>query len=568
MPVYLPSTIVISIKRYHFNEFGRLVKDRTCINTDQPISFKNIGGLVTELYECSAVLHHGLTPTSGHYTSVIKAGKKFITIDDELVKINQRHTLNTDGYIVVFRSACMTDTDEIKVACTCLANSGCLELLTLHMDNSLFVSPQRQLIVERLHHLRMSDYYTPNDPEMLSLIRNILTSSDVYIVTTLLNYLLLMSPVERKSIYGLGLIRKFVCPTCQISETSQHHEAVVSSKTIWDTEMGTDHGIACQHCGRIQMVQECVSSVVTLKLVACYSPEKCTAVLLSTEDFIYVDNSRCVKHISATQSEQFVSGSDIIAFCDTKKIQTMSGINKANGKSFAEMFHWKGNLQFFDTAMKKQDIDIVEMFPDCIEYKGYKLDELEVKRYLSGWLNDDHINLYASAILTEDKANDLRECDKVMTEKTVLMPVNIDNKHWILLAILADEKTIVYMDPLGNYDENIVGKVMNFLQLWSFLSNSRKLDQTEWQVVNAATSPMFPTQTDYTSCDHDSASLNTVLYTNLSYGSIYVRDVLVKEVMVHILSGVLNLNYDETDTLCAESEISAVQFQREQKKNN
>ncbi|CAC5366776.1 unnamed protein product [Mytilus coruscus] len=345
-----------------------------------------------------------------------------------------------------------------------------------------------------------------------------------------------MSPVERKSIYGLGLIRKFVCTTCQISETSQHHEAVVSSKTIWDTKMGTDHGIACQYCGRIQMVQECVSSVVTLKLVACYSPEKCTAVLLSTEDFIYVDNSRCVKHISATQFEQFVSGSDIIAFCDTKKIQTMSGINKANGKSFAEMFHWKRNIQFFDTAMKKQDIDIVEMFPDCIEYKGYKLDELdrEVKRYLSGWLNDDHINLYAAAILTEDKANDLRilpaswyrlnldvdtfsgECDKVMTEKTVLMPVNIDNKHWILLAILADEKTIVYMDPL----------------------------------------------------DNDSASLNTVLYTNLSYGSIYVRDVLVKEVMVHILSGVLNLNYDETDTLCAESEISAVQFQREQKKNN
>ncbi|CAC5366775.1 USP3 [Mytilus coruscus] len=162
VPVYLPSTIVISIKRYHFNEFGRLVNDRTCINTDQPISFKNIGGLVTELYEFrSAVLHHGLTPTSGHYTSFIKAGKKFITIDDELVKINQRHTLNTDGYIVVFRSACMTDTDEIKVACTCLANSGCLELLTLHMDNSLFVSPQRQLIVERLHHLRMSDYYTP-----------------------------------------------------------------------------------------------------------------------------------------------------------------------------------------------------------------------------------------------------------------------------------------------------------------------------------------------------------------------------------------------------------------------
>ncbi|CAC5392293.1 unnamed protein product [Mytilus coruscus] len=105
-----------------------------------------------------------------------------------------------------------------------------------------------------------------------------------------------------------------------------------------------------------------------------------------------------------------------------------------------------------------------------------------------------------------------------MTEKTVLMPVNIDNKHWILLAILADEKTIVYMDPLGNYDENIVGKMMNFLQLWSFLSNNGKLDQTEWQVVNAATSPMFPTQTDYTSCG--------------IYVCLYIRQI-IKEIQMH-----------------------------------
>ncbi|CAC5392292.1 USP20_33 [Mytilus coruscus] len=185
------------------------------------------------------------------------------------------------------------------------------------------------------------------------------------------------------------------CPG--LSEVLKNDAEEFLSTAIADlfAAVGSDHMIkirevvTCVDCGNVGVqeqqypsLQLCIPKVaiaslqinkiysyesVTLKLVACYSPEKCTAVLLSTEDFIYVDNSRCVKHISATKFERFVSGSDIIAFCDTKKIQTTSGINKANGKSFAEMFHWKGNIQFFDTTIKKQDIDIVEMFPDCIE---------------------------------------------------------------------------------------------------------------------------------------------------------------------------------------------------------
>lgn len=66
---------------------------------------------------------------------------------------------------------------------------------------------------------------------------------------------------------------------------------------------------------------------------------------------------------------------------------------------------------------------------------------------------------------------------------------------------------------------------------------------------------------------HESAVLNTVLLENMTYGSAYIRDVLVKEVMIKLLSTSLCIEYEEANGLCKETEVSAIEFKRQNKKN-
>ena len=41
------------------------------------------------------------------------------------------------------------------------------------------------------------------------------------------------------------------------------------------------------------------------------------------------------------------------------------------------------------------------MFPGELEFKGIKLDKLEMKRFLNGWLTNKHIDIYVAAIIEQ-----------------------------------------------------------------------------------------------------------------------------------------------------------------------
>ncbi|CAC5364578.1 unnamed protein product [Mytilus coruscus] len=189
IPITLPTTVVISIKRYHLNQFQRIVKNATHISTDNPIQFRTEKSKPKEYTFRSAVLHHGYLPNSGHYTSVIKVGNRFISIDDTSIKPNIPTKLNTDGYVLVYRYTTLQSA-ETRNFYLCLSNSSCLDTLPLISENSNFMSPQKRNIIERLQEYEIVKGSENSEDELVYLLRNVPTSGGILFVGELLEDLL------------------------------------------------------------------------------------------------------------------------------------------------------------------------------------------------------------------------------------------------------------------------------------------------------------------------------------------------------------------------------------------
>ncbi|CAC5362366.1 USP36_42 [Mytilus coruscus] len=159
----------------------RIVKNATHISTDNPIQFRTEKSKPKEFTFRSAVLHHGYSPNSGHYTSVIKVGNKFISIDDTSIKPNIPTKLNTDGYVLVYRYTTLQSA-ETRNFCLCLSNSSCLDTLALISENSNFMSPQKRNIIERLQEYEIVKGSENSEDELVYLLRNVPTSGGILFV--------------------------------------------------------------------------------------------------------------------------------------------------------------------------------------------------------------------------------------------------------------------------------------------------------------------------------------------------------------------------------------------------
>ena len=193
------------------------------------------------------------------------------------------------------------------------------------------------------------------------------------------------------------------------------------------------------------------------------------AIICAKGNLLFVEDSRVVQELPNTDIKQFIKGKRVIIYCDKEKTIPTEQVNKHENKSFFQMFLLENIEQTFSPVLSPREFDKLTMFPGEVEFKGLKLDKLEMKRFLNGWLTDKHIDIYVASIMEQYQRKDIKvllvawfkekislhhtmeQYDKVMEKSCLLIPVNIDDQHWVLLSILPTEKRIVYMDPLGKY---------------------------------------------------------------------------------------------------------------------
>ncbi|CAC5364579.1 unnamed protein product [Mytilus coruscus] len=187
-------------------------------------------------------------------------------------------------------------------------------------------------------------------------------------------------------------------------------------------------------------------------------------VIISAKGNLFlVDDSRFVQELPNTDVNQYIKGKRVIIYCDKEKTIPIEQVNKHEDTSFFQMFSLENSEQTFSPILSQVEFDKMTMFPGELEFKGIKLDKLEMKRFLNGWLTDKHIDIYVAAIMEQYQSKEIKilpaawfkekislhhtveEYEKVMEKACLLIPVNIDDQHWVLLAILPKEKRIVYI---------------------------------------------------------------------------------------------------------------------------
>jgi len=97
-----PKILIVNLKRYEYDENGRLIKNNKELNNSENIYFQSNNVLHT--YKLiSVVNHHGMSPGRGHYTSDIFKNNKWIHIDDDFYnEISVEKLDKRNSYIFIY----------------------------------------------------------------------------------------------------------------------------------------------------------------------------------------------------------------------------------------------------------------------------------------------------------------------------------------------------------------------------------------------------------------------------------------------------------------------------------
>lgn len=82
----------------------------------------------------------------------------------------------------------------------------------------------------------------------------------------------------------------------------------------------------------------------------------------------------------------------------------------------------------------------------------------------------------------------------------VLVPVNVNNSHWILLVVDCLSKVIRYCDSLGDYDDKILQQLWYFLTYQTISNTGIVLDIAEWKIIEYVKEEPLLRQADDSSC--------------------------------------------------------------------
>lgn len=73
--------------------------------------------------------------------------------------------------------------------------------------------------------------------------------------------------------------------------------------------------------------------------------------------------------------------------------------------------------------------------------------------------------------------------DSLFQLKYIFFPINKDNKHWILIVVFVEERTIQYYDSLGKTDKSMLSIILRYLKdEWKRTESENSVDWKSWKL--------------------------------------------------------------------------------------
>lgn len=86
------------------------------------------------------------------------------------------------------------------------------------------------------------------------------------------------------------------------------------------------------------------------------------------------------------------------------------------------------------------------------------------------------------------------------TKSKILLPVNVQNVHWVLFVLDMREKVLYFCDPKCESPQLILLQISRYLSFKYIMRYGKKLELSRWKNVEFCTQLDFPVETNDSSC--------------------------------------------------------------------
>ncbi|VDH92992.1 Hypothetical predicted protein [Mytilus galloprovincialis] len=263
----LPQEILVTVLRYKMNTLGRALKISTPILMENVVNFGKYTQPQSDvLYRLKGViLHHGSTPRSGHYTTVLVDGAKKVELNDSSFTIYEGNKIMTNSYIALYEQINSTE----DISCSVLSDATrylCeLESFRIQMDCESEVDGISVRKVKILRSLSEGHDDSKYVTELLrqgvkTLAKKPISSSMKDQMNYILTYCFGQNPSGFKERFGLTSIQVLKCPTCDFNDFTEVHDVVIDSSDITHWNNSVESQKLCVLCrGNLQTDRKIVT---------------------------------------------------------------------------------------------------------------------------------------------------------------------------------------------------------------------------------------------------------------------------------------------------------------------
>ena len=212
----------------------------------------------------------------------------------------------------------------------------------------------------------------------------------------------------------------------------------------------------------------------------------------------------------------------IIMFFNKVQTSSIDRFKIIRASKMNELFVGKTTcIKIYNPDVTTSNENILLHFLDKFKVNKLQFEPADCERFIKGMLTDKCIDIYMQHLATtyetaktshfvpsawfkckvSDSECNTPQCSTYWYSKpSVLVPVNIDDSHWILVIISIQENLVFYIDPLGKFDRKVAKRLDSYLAFEYYRYHHAALDTSKLKFILLADAKDFPKQRDQTSC--------------------------------------------------------------------
>lgn len=547
------------------------------------------------------VVHHGVSPRNGHYTFIKADGGVQVEIDDTSHRIFDGHNLLTDSYLLHYeripddKNICHRFLPDVIISI--MASNGWKKVVD-HLEYSPGLSVRKHELLQLLQEIEINDETVNHSWEAYNLLQEGIGRLDFYkedlssiedITTAVLRYFCENCPSVLERSFGVTSIKQENCSHCLTNQTTIQHKLLIdfNTLTLVENPSCTD-GLMCMLCGKLSYTEKeivinvgetvlagscsdfCLpdfqNTITQFKPIATLSSSG-TILYRHKDDEIDVLIVESAAHVHQTEGDKFesmqTSYENVLLFLDNS---FMNESCVPNFEIILPTSNEETNRAQLSLSLTEKEQHLTNIFQAPVTVGNIPLDLDDVNRFLNNTFSDKNIDSFLNTLISEDSlmipaawfaakldCGFFTKPDTVTSWycfKNIFIPANVENKHWLLLVVLPNERELFYLDPLGNPpDHDVLSKICKYLNHQCVLETFCTKNKV-WKIQDLMKTGRFPKQADLTSCGPMVCLFAKLIQEGKILKERVITSELVRMYIMHEIIRVYQETAEESNSFC------------------